>query len=152
MGTSVSDVYDLFMTQIKDYRLVTLYEQSEADFLTYLQGWLVQAIAEFDAHTNTDLTVDFDNGEFDSTLTYAEQSILATMMTQYWLKKEIQDVMQMNLHIQDRDFKVYAEANNLKEKSVHYDKLKEEISQKLVDYGYQNNDWSSWFSGNFVTV
>ena len=66
--------------------------------------------------------------------------------------KEVQDVNQMNLHLQDRDFKVYSESQNLKEKSLHLDKTKEYNSQTMTVYSYsKSTDWANWLSGTFYT-
>lgn len=152
MPTNQSEIFDLFMTQVKDYKLVNLYQDSEEDFLTYLQGWLVQACADFAGNTETDLTFDTSDGDFNVDLSNIEKTILATIMVQYWLEKETKDIMQMNLHLQDRDFKVYAEGQNLKEKENSLTMLREKIAQKITEYTYNNNNWSDWFSGNFYTV
>ena len=129
MPTNASEIYDLMMTLVKDYKLVTLYQDSEEDFLTYMQGWLIQSCAEFEGFTETDLTFDSTDGDFNVDLSNMEKTILARLMTQFWLKKETQDIMQMNLHLQDRDFKVYAESQNLKEKNALLTTVREEISQ-----------------------
>jgi hypothetical protein len=152
MPTSASDIYDLFMAQIKDYKLTALYQDSEEDFLTYMQGFLIPSLAEFSAYTTSDLTFDTVTGEIAGVLTNVEQNILAKMMHKFWLTKETHDIMQMNLHVQDRDFKVFAEANNLSAKENALVNLKEEVSQMVVDYGYKSNDWTSWFNGVFYPV
>lgn len=146
--TSFGDVFDQFMMMVKDYRLTSLYNTSVSDFETYLRGWLLPAIVEF---KNCNQSLSYEDNYFAETLTRENIIILALIMKKYWLKKEINDITQMNLHIQDKDFKTFAEANNLSEKRKLYITEVEEISQKLVDYGLDNVDWSSWFSGTFYT-
>jgi flagellar basal body P-ring protein FlgI len=76
--------------------------------------------------------------------------MLSKLMVEKWLEKEVQDVNQMNLHLQDRDFKVYSESQNLKEKSLHLDKVKEYNAQSITVYSYnKSTDWANWFSGTF---
>lgn len=48
MGTSLSEIFDLFMQTVTDYRLNDLFNASEEDFENYLQAWLEFAIIEFD--------------------------------------------------------------------------------------------------------
>lgn len=47
MGTSLSEVYDVFMMTITDYRLIDLFNTSVPDFENYLQSWLDFAIVDF---------------------------------------------------------------------------------------------------------
>jgi hypothetical protein len=147
-GTTFSEVFDKFMVLVDDYRLVTLFQTSQTDFETYLQGWLDNAILEF---YNCDQSLSYSSTTFGATLTTKNQLILARIMVKYWLMKEVQDVTEMRLHIQDGDFKTYSEAQNLQAKSAHLDKVKEDVSQLLVDYSLNTNDWSSWYNDVFYT-
>lgn len=147
-GTPLSDVYDIFMSQLSDYRLMALFTTSTTDFENFLESWLVYSINDFDI-CNQDLTFDSTTKLFAATLTSKNKTILATLMIKYWLTKNVNDITQMNLHINDRDFKIASEANNLKEKMAQLNIFKEQCSQMLIDYGYKNLDWSQWFSQNF---
>jgi hypothetical protein len=147
-GTTFSEIYDRFMMLVNDYRLVALYTSSEVDFETYLQGWLEIAILEF---YNCDQSLAFSSTTFTQTLTTKNQSLLARIMVKYWLTKEVQDVTQMSIHLQDRDFRTFSEAQNLAAKSDHLDKVKEDISQALVEYSLDTNDWENWYNGVFYT-
>jgi hypothetical protein len=148
-GTTFSDIYDKFMVLVNDYRLVSLFETSPVDFETYLQGWLDNAILEF---YNCDQSLSYTTTTFTASLSTKNQLILARIMVKYWLSKEVQDVTEMRLHIQDGDFKTYSEAQNLQAKSAHLDKVKEDVSQILVDYSLNNNElWASWYNGIYFT-
>lgn len=151
MGTALSEVYDLFMLTITDYRLIDLFNLSEEDFEAYLQAWLDMAIVEFSI-CNQDLEYDSTTKEFPEILTRENKVILATLMMKYWMQKNVHDITQMNLHVVDRDFKVASEAMNLREKSVHLNHIKETCSQMLIDYGYKHNDWDEWVLQNFMGV
>jgi len=148
MGSPLNEVYDLFMTQVTDYRLTQLYDTSEEDFETFLESWLTFAINDF---TVCDQNLNFDEftKEFPCTLSRRNKVILATLMQKYWARKLTQDITQMNLHVMDRDFKVASEAQNLKEKVAYYNALKEECSQLLQDYAYSNVSWDDWFAQSF---
>lgn len=148
MATSLKEVYDRFMMNVTDYRLIDLYNTSEEDFETYLQAWLEKAIDDFDS-SDQDLTIDDATGEFTVVLSKENQNILATLMMKYWLRKLVNDVTQMNLHITDRDFRLASEAQNLREKVKYYNIIKEECSQLLNDYAYKNTDWDGWFNQKF---
>lgn len=147
MGTLSSEINDLFMMQVTDYKLTNLYNESESDFDTYLEAWLLLAIDDFDICTQDLSFIPSDNfttGYFVETLTQKNKNILSQLMVKYWLMKEIQDVVQMNLYLQDHDFKTHSAAQNLRAKQDYLNSKKEELSQLLVDYGYKNNDWEDW--------
>ena len=71
------------------------------------------------------------------------------MMAEKWMTKEVQDIRQLKLHVQDKDFKTFSESQNLREKSNYLITIRERISQTITEYAWFNNDWTSWFSGDF---
>lgn len=149
MATNFSDVYDFFNMLVKDYRLDTLRASSEINFETYLQGWLILAIQDFD-NCVQDLSARNDTTRtFTETLTDESKTILALLMNKYWLRKEVQDITQMNLLILDRDFKRFSESQNFREKQSAYAMLQEECSQRLVSYGFKHTDFNAWAQGNY---
>ena len=85
----------------------------------------------------------FKAGETVSPKTLTDKNIvaLARIMKKYWLQKEIDDITQMNLRIQDHDFKNFSEAQNMQQKRERFILEREAISQMLVDYAIQTNDW-----------
>jgi len=150
MATTYDEIYDLALVSIRDYKLDELFAIDPADFKTYLKGFLIRAIPKF---TNSRQDLDDRNDSTDTfniTLTTKEKDILATLLTNEWLTKEIKDVTQFNLHLNDTDFKHYAEANNLDKKQLLYDKVREIVNQDMVDYGLKQIDWAAWGSGNFT--
>jgi hypothetical protein len=149
MGTTLTEVYDNFMMIIKDYRLVALYTSSATDFSNYLEGFLVSAITDF---TICDQSLAYATGAFTATLTQKNISLLAKLMKKYWLEKEVADITQMSLHITDRDYKVYSEAQNMIAKQKQLILEREEISQMLTGYSLNNSvDWAGWYNGTFYT-
>jgi len=150
-GTPFSDIYDLFLMTITDYRLTSLFEESIVDFETFLEAWLRFSISDF---TICDQSLVYTESTklFTATLTDKNQIVLAKLMMMYWLKKEVADVTQFRLHVTDRDFKVPSEAQNLKEKQAYLITIKEECSQMLNDYGYKAADWTSWYNQDFSGI
>lgn len=150
MATPYTDVYDLFMQQIKDYVLDELYASSEINFNTFLQGFLVLAINEFDSMCDQDLSDRNDTtGAFNFDLLERNQVILSRAMVKFWLEKEVQDVLQMKWNLQDRDFKHYSEAQNLKEKNDFLTNVTERVAQMYVDYQFEDVNWTNWGNGEF---
>jgi hypothetical protein len=148
-NTPLSEVYDTFMMTVTDYRLLQLFEASELDFENYLQAWLEFAIVDFNG-CDQDLNFDDTTKEFPVALSRENRVVLATLMMKYWLQKAVNDITQMNLHVQDRDFKVASEAANLREKVAALNVVKEQCSQLLNDYSYKRVDWTDWQNQNFT--
>lgn len=153
-GTLFSDIYDLFLEQIDDYRLVNLYNQDvlndTTNLDTYLHGFMLLAIPEF-SECSQDLSLrdDTTTFSFTETLTDINKKILSKLMVKEWLSKEVKNILDMKAKIQDIDYKTYSEAQNITARQSMLTMLKEECSQLLIDYGYKNNSWSEWYSGNF---
>lgn len=146
-GTNFEEIYDFFMTTIDDYRLVTLFNTSVEDFNTYLSSWLIQSIPEF---TNCDQSLAYSSSTFTETLTQKNINILSLLMKKVWLEKEIDKILAMENFVQDRDFKTHSSAQNMTAKQSRYNMMKEEVSQKLTDYGLNyGTDWANWFNGVF---
>lgn len=150
MGTESTEIFDLFMLLQSDYRLTSIYTNSGSSiFNTYLQPWLLFSIGDFDDICDQDLTYSTTTQSFTVTLSIKNQRILAQLLIRYWLQKEVQDILQMRLHIQDKDFKTFAEANNLKEKQNLYNQKREELSQILTNYEIKGINWTDWKLQNF---
>lgn len=145
-GTEFGEIFDLFMSSITDYKLVTLFNSSPTDFETYLSGWLIPSIGEF---TTCDQSLAYSSSTFTETLSQKNINILMLLMKRRWLEKEIDNVTQMHGKIQDKDFKNYSEAQNMTAKQNRLMEMKEEVSQKLVDYGLNTTDWTAWFNQEF---
>jgi len=151
MGTSLSEIYDLFMQNVTDYRLIDLFNSSQPDFENYLEAWLIYAITEFDM-CDQSLIYDDSTKIFLVDLTVTNKAILAKLMVRYWLQKTVNDVTQFNLHVTDRDFKVASEAQNLREKVTYLNIVKEDCSQLLVNYGYKRVEWTEWYNQDFSGI
>ena len=154
MATSFTDIYDLFMEQVDDYRLVSLYNQDvlndTTNLDTYLHGFMLLAIPEF-SECSQDLSLrdDVTTKSFTETLTDINKKVLSKLMVKEWLSKEVKNILDMKAKIQDVDYKTYSEAQNITARQTMLTMFKEECSQLLIDYSYKNNSWTNWYSGNF---
>jgi len=148
LGTLSSTIFDYFLTSVNDYKLTAIYQASGSLVLdTYMEPWLLNSIIEFDiCDQDLSYTVSTDSieGYFDADLTNKNIFMLSQIMTKYFLQKNLQDILKMDNILQDRDFKMYSAANSLKAKQDYYTMKCEEISQRLTNYGYADNDWASW--------
>jgi hypothetical protein len=153
MATSLSEVADLFLSRISDWKLDAVFTTSGSlAFGSYVEPWLFDSIVDFDVCTQ-DLTytasTDDVEGVFTETLTLENKVILSQLMVLGWLSNNIQTVLQMQNFITDRDFKTFSAAQNLSARRDLYNTKREEVSQKLVDYGMRHNDWTDWKNQNF---
>jgi hypothetical protein len=157
MGTTLSEVADLFLSAISDYKLDAIYTNSGSMVLnTYIEPWLLKGISSFSSACNQPLIYAVvsgsSDGQFTETLTMENQIILSQFMELRWLEKGIQDIRSLNNFIQDRDFKSFSPAQNIKARTDNYNNKKEEISQRLVDYAIDHNIiWSQWRNQIFYT-
>ena len=151
MGTKASDIFDLFMASVSDFKLDTIFEDTGEAGLNYtLEPWLLFGISDFEETCTQSLDytkiseTGTGDGEFSVDLINKNQVILSLLMLRYWMERQIQDVIQMNNFIQDHDFKRYSEANNLRAKSDYLRQMIERLDSRLIEYGYDNNDWANW--------
>ena len=79
-NTPYSDINDLFLQQVEDYRLVELYNNGAgADNLnTYLLGFMILAIPEFSSCTQDLSDRNDTNKSFNYAMTEENQKILST--------------------------------------------------------------------------
>jgi hypothetical protein len=156
MTTPISDITDLFMARIQDYKLDNIFSTSGSLTLaSYSEPWLLDSIGEFEDFCDQSLTYivcgSATEGYFEQDLNMKNKLILSKFMVKYWLQKEINNSLQMSLHITDRDFKTFSAAQNLKAKQDYLCGLKEELSQDIIDYAYKRNNWDNWANQNFTS-
>lgn len=148
--TSFDEIYDLALVSFRDYKLNKLYNISETDFKNVLQGYLFKAIPKF-TNCKKDLE-DFNltTKVFNFDLTLAEKVILSDFMVIEWMTSKILDINQMQLHLNDIDYKTYSEERNLKGKIEAQNILIERVNQDSTKYGIKNIPWDKWASGVFL--
>jgi hypothetical protein len=154
LGTLSSEINDLFLMRINDYRLNSLYQTSGSMALNmYTEAWLLDAITEFDGICNQDLTYTpstySDEGYFAQTLTTENKVMLSKLMVKSWLSNNVQELIQMRLFIDDKDMHSFSPSQNLTARTNLLNLKREEISQDLVEYGYKHNDWDNWNNQSF---
>lgn len=148
MGTNFSEVIDLALVTIQDYKIDKIYPNTHL-FNSYMYGLLKRAIPLF-TNCKVDLNYDEELGQFNSQLDIDEKNILANLLVRVWLEREINNITQITLRIgQGGDAKTYSEAQNLKEKREYHSQIVELCDHLMNVYGYKNIDFSSWANGSF---
>lgn len=138
--TPFDKVIDLALVTVDDYKLVKLYNQDETAFKKWCDGFLISAVPNF-FQCRQSLDYDAVNREFVSDLTTTEISILADLWVIEWFDRETQNSAKINALLQTSGgFKTHAASQNLKEKGVYLDGLREKVYQKITDYQLQDLD------------
>lgn len=140
MGTLFSEIEDLGLIVVNDYKIDKLYAQNTDAFMKYCDGFLVKAIPNFTVcKQSLDYTVDYTTNppvrEFNNTLTMYEKDILADYWAMEWFRRDVQNASELALKMQTQgSFKTHAESQNLKSKESYLDGIREKVSQKCTDY------------------
>ena len=138
MATSFDKIINSGLTLVDDYKLVKLHNQDIQRFNGYADGFLIAAIPNF-IECRNDLTYDADARQFNADLSQMEISILADLWALQWFIRETQVNTEISLGINiNGGVTRHSEAQNLKEKSVHMDKMREKVRQKITDYQLQD--------------
>lgn len=133
--TPLTDVYQAFLSKISDYSFLTL---TQTDLENDLYGYLKSAIAKF-YKCKSDLTIQTDASgvkSFVSTITPLEMEILVTLMIVEYLKPQILSSEVIKQSLSDKDFRIYSQANQLRELNLTYRMFRAEAQKLMTEYGY----------------
>lgn len=143
-NTTFSEIIELTLHLMHDYQLdgVILADDEETLNEVFAPYFKIAA-GEFEA-----FQIDFDPSQRDDgehtflfKLTDGQQLMYAKMIIIAYLTKEMNDILQMKLHLQDGDFKTFAERNNLEGKRDLVYTLREELNYSITKTGYKGYDW-----------
>lgn len=142
MGTHYSEIYELFLASVQDYRIDKIFRKSKKSAEAYMKPFLIRGLINFYNCKNNLEDRDDVAQTFGTTLSTEEKVILGNLMAVSWMEKNTNDILEMRNHLQDQDFRMYSSAQNLKEKSTHLAAMRETVSQQITQYGYNNLDWT----------
>lgn len=143
-NTNYFEIIELVLALIKSYEIDGIFDKYNEDgVLHLLLPYFKFASGELEiSDSSMDTTRDDEILEFNHKLSDGEQLIFCKYVLIGYLTKEKNDILQMRLHLQDGDFKTYAEANNLNAKSNSLEILKEEVGWNIKKSEYKNtNVW-----------
>lgn len=144
-NTTYLDIVEMVTSLLKSYELDAIYDtHNEEGLITMLRPYIKYAAGELSVlDSGIDMSRDDSMDEFDNPLSDAEQLLIAKYVLIGYLTRDKNDILQMRLHLQDGDFKTFAEANNLNAKSSALEQLKEEVAWDVKKIGYRdNNVWA----------
>lgn len=150
--TTFRSVIDRATTLLTDYRLDNLYKTDTTAFYSYMEGFLLNSIDMFNGCL-TDLSYSsvtigtVTENQFNNTLSSKEVYILALGIAISWMEKNTKDIVQMNLHLNTREFKSFSEANSLKVKQESLDIMREDFNNEITKYQLKNLTKLVFFNG-----
>ena len=134
MATPVSDIYDLFLSQIgKDLMLEMADDIVDELLMTYLLG----ATVEFSLICKKDLTI--ENGYIRDDLTLDEKFILSRGMVLYWLQPKINNQEVIKNRITDGDYVIKSPANLLEKLLKLKTTTEKDMHRRIIRYSYKDN-------------
>jgi hypothetical protein len=146
--TSFQDIYDRFLGKITDDMYV---EWTKEDTIKDLKNILIDAIPGFEFPRFALYDYDLDNETYNIDLTSEEINILAILMLNAWLLRQIASIENTRMKYSGADFKMTSQANHLaklqtfkekmEERDLHYQRLYKR--RKLDDSGKIKSNWSS---------
>lgn len=142
--TTYLDIIELILSLVKSYEIDGIFDElTETGVVQLLSPYFKYASGELEIiDSGINASRNSETGQFDTVLTDGEQLIFAKYVLIGYLEKDKNDILQMRLHLQDGDFKTYAEANNLSAKSASLEKLKEEVGWDIKKINYaRSNIW-----------
>ena len=142
--TTYLDIIELILSLVKSYEIDGIFDElTETGVVKLLSPYFKYASGELEIiDSGINASRNSETGQFDTVLTDGEQLIFAKYVLIGYLEKDKNDILQMRLHLQDGDFKTYAEANNLSAKSASLEKLKEEVGWDIKKINYaRSNIW-----------
>jgi hypothetical protein len=136
-NTNISEIYESFLSKISDYNLLSSTLMDE-EIDEELFGYFKSARTKFYKCKNNLAIVEDITGEktFSSELTYFEIEIITNLMTVEYLKPQILSSEVLKQSLSDKDFKIYSQANQLRELNLLYRMFKKEAIAMIVEYSY----------------
>lgn len=144
-NTRLAEVYDGFLGKISDYTLLSN-TITDMDINEELFGYFKSARAKFfkcRQSLKTVILIDDENEEYDSfevELTDYEIEVLVALMLVEYTKPYLLSTEVLKQSLSDKDFKIYSQANQLRELRLLAKELKKEANKMISTYTYQKLD------------
>ncbi|MBU5332099.1 hypothetical protein KQI61_07795 [Anaerocolumna aminovalerica] len=142
--TKYSEVFEFVLALCRNYKFDKIFKDYGINALeTTLLPYMKIAIGQLKIENyKKDLTqYDDEIRKFLILLDDADKLILAKHMLIAYLSSQVFDILQMQLHLQDGDFKTYAESNNLNAKQNALTILEEKANRDIIKSGYNDYQW-----------
>ncbi len=142
--TKLEEVYESFLSKISDYNLISA-NITEEELNDELFGYFKKARTKFykcenslelvDALADDEVTIE---KVFTVELHPFEIEILSTLMVVEYMKPQLVSSEVIKQSLSDKDFKIYSQANQLRELNLLYRMLRTEAGKMITEYTYIN--------------
>lgn len=148
MGTPFSDIIDRALITIRDYKLDALndMEGGQEAFEEILLSYVIKAIPSFKQCLKS-LEYDLTTKAFYEILDEYEINILADYVVIVWYEANLQDVLEFQEVLQDKEFKRYSTGQNLTPRQNYLSELKSRVKQEGEDYQARHLSELPFFGG-----
>ena len=147
--TKFEQIYKIFLSTIQDYHIKNLFNIDFDLGDDLLETFLYKAISKFNNCIKNIYDIDKVEKSFKADLDIKEITILSDLMVLSWIDWNNNNIIDMNLNLNDNNFKRYSDEKNLREKTMYADRLREKVSQDMTDYGLYHTPFKEWASGNY---
>lgn len=131
MPVPYSNIYDMFLSDIKDHTLLDFEVEDREKILDDLR---IKAETQFKQCKNDLLNKDNIEKQYNFDLTIEEQLIIATIMRKFWMNDKIYNLSLLKQRMSTKDWKLTSQAEHLLRLTVLMNELNKEISKMIVDY------------------
>lgn len=128
--TNLAELYDSFLSKITDYRL---YKMKEEEIKEDLFRYYKSARAKFHK-CKKDLTV--IDEVIQSDLSNFEVEIIVSLMLVEHIKPHLLSSENLKQSLSDKDFKIYSQANQLRETRLLFDNLERKVNKMITEYTF----------------
>lgn len=141
--TYITEVYDYFLSSITDYTLLDerlTEEELNEDLFTYFKKararfYKCKQSLKLIENENTNKYFVSSNGE-PVKLTDFEILIITHLMLVEFIKPQLLSSEVLRQQLSDKDFKIYSQANQLRELNLLYRLLQKESNKMITEYTY----------------
>lgn len=153
--TYLSDVYDYFLSSISDYAILEAIqddpESVEDELFTFFKkarGKFYKCKQPLDLQEDGNGQKYFgyieDGKEVEVSLTSFELAIITHLMLVEYMKQQLLATEVIKQSLSDKDFRIYSQANQLRELNLLYRLIQRESKVMITEYTYMGmtkNDW-----------
>ena len=131
MPVPYSNIYDMFLSDIKDHTLLDFEVEDREKILDDLR---IKAETQFKQCKNDLSNKDDIEKQYNFDLTIEEQLIIATIMRKFWMNDKIYNLSLLKQAMSTKDWKQTSQAEHLLRLTALMSELNKEISKMIVDY------------------
>lgn len=135
--TRVEEIYEDFLSRISDYSFLSN-KLTDEEIREDLYAYLKVAIRKFYRckHSLEIADSPLEGQVFVEELEPFEIEVLVSLMVVAYLKPQILSSETMKQSLSDKDFKIYSQANQLRELRLLYNVLRAESNKMITEYTY----------------